>query len=277
MDKILEQLKNFALGNGVDLAKGIIFILLGYVGIRVLISILKRSVNRSKMEKTIPNFMISILNIGLMIMLIIGVLKMLGASTDSVVTLASVISLGVSLALQDVISGVANGFLLVTTKPFVEGEYVKIDSVEGTVVSISMFNTVLKTVDGIMITIPNSSATKTSIINYNRLPVRRIVINVPVAYGTKTEVMKKLIGGVAHSHEKVLKNPEPSVRLTEYQDSNLNYTLKCWSKGTDYWDTMYDLMEQILDVLVDNNIPIDYNQLDLHIKDLPLIKTKEVE
>ncbi len=277
MDKILEQLKNFALGNGVDLAKGIIFILLGYVGIRVLISILKRSVNRSKMEKTIPNFMISILNIGLMIMLIIGVLKMLGASTDSVVTLASVISLGVSLALQDVISGVANGFLLVTTKPFVEGEYVKIDSVEGKVVSISMFNTVLKTADGIMITIPNSSATKSSIINYNRLPVRRIVINVPVAYGTRTEVMKKLIGEVADSHEKVLKNPEPSVRLTEYQDSNLNYTLKCWTKGDDYWDTMYDLMEQILDVLVDNNIPIDYNQLDLHIKDLPLIKTKEVE
>lgn len=277
MEKILEQLKNYALGGGVDLAKGIIFILLGYVGIRVLISILKRSVNRTKMEKTIPNFMISILNIGLMIMLIIGVLKMLGASTDSVVTLASVISLGVSLALQDVISGVANGFLLVTTKPFVEGEYVKIDSVEGKVVSISMFNTVLKTADGIMITIPNSSATKSSIINYNRLPVRRIVINVPVAYGTKTEVMKKLIGDVANKHQKVLKNPEPSVRLTEYQDSNLNYTLKCWAKGDDYWDTMYDLMEQILDVLVDNNIPIDYNQLDLHIKDLPLIKTKEVE
>lgn len=277
MEKILEQLKNYALGGGVDLAKGIIFILLGYVGIRVLISILKRSVNRTKMEKTIPNFMISILNIGLMIMLIIGVLKMLGASTDSVVTLASVISLGVSLALQDVISGVANGFLLVTTKPFVEGEYVKIDSVEGKVVSISMFNTVLKTADGIMITIPNSSATKSSIINYNRLPVRRIVINVPVAYGTKTEIMKKLIGDVANKHQKVLKNPEPSVRLTEYQDSNLNYTLKCWSKGDDYWDTMYDLMEQILDVLVDNNIPIDYNQLDLHIKDLPLIKTKEVE
>ncbi|MBS1476716.1 MAG: mechanosensitive ion channel, partial [Acholeplasmatales bacterium] len=154
----LNKLKNYALGSGVELAMAIIYVLVGYMIIRIIINLLKRSVNRSKIEKTIPNFIISILNIVLIIVLIVSVLKILGISTESVVTIASVISLGVSLALQDVIKGIANGFLLVTTKPFVEGEYVKIGDVEGTIISITMFNTVLKTTDGLMITYPNSQA-----------------------------------------------------------------------------------------------------------------------
>ena len=251
----LNKLKNYALGSGVELA--------------IAISLLKRSVNRAKIEKTIPNFIISILNIVLIIVLVVSVLKFLGISTESVVTIASVISLGISLALQDVIKGIANGFLLVTTKPFVEGEYVKIGDVEGTIISISMFNTVLKTTDGMMITYPNSQAINSSIKNFSRLPVRRISLNIPVAYGSKTEEIKKLVLDVVKKQKNILNNPEPSVRLTEYGDSNLVYTLKCWTQCENYWSTLYDLNEQILDALIDANISIDYNQLDVHIKDMP--------
>lgn len=99
----LNKLKNYALGSGVELAIAIIYMLVGYMLIRIIISLLKRSVNRAKIEKTIPNFIISILNIVLIIVLVVSVLKFLGISTESVVTIASVISLGISLALQDVI------------------------------------------------------------------------------------------------------------------------------------------------------------------------------
>lgn len=269
----IEKLKNYTLGNGVELAKAISFILVGYMIIKLFITLLKRSVNRSKIEKTIPNFIISILNIILIIVLVISALKFIGISTESVVTIASVISLGFSLALQDVIKGIANGLLLVTTKPFVEGEYVKIGDIEGTIISISMFNTVLKTPDGLMITYPNSEAINSSIKNFSRLPVRRISIDVPVAYGSKSEFIKELVLGVVVKHPNVLNTPEPSVRLTSYGDSNLVFTLKCWSQCENYWNTLYDLNERILDALVDANISIDYNQLDVHIKDLP---SKEV-
>ena len=265
----LNKLKNYALGSGVELAIAIIYMLVGYMLIRIIISLLKRSVNRAKIEKTIPNFIISILNIVLIIVLVVSVLKFLGISTESVVTIASVISLGISLALQDVIKGIANGFLLVTTKPFVEGEYVKIGDVEGTIISISMFNTVLKTTDVMMITYPNSQAINSSIKNFSRLPVRRISLNIPVAYGSKTEEIKKLVLDVVKKQKNILNNPAPSVRLTEYGDSNLVYTLKCWTQCENYWSTLYDLNEQILDALIDANISIDYNQLDVHIKDMP--------
>ena len=94
----LNKLKNYALGSGVELAIAIIYMLVGYMLIRIIISLLKRSVNRAKIEKTIPNFIISILNIVLIIVLVVSVLKFLGISTESVVTIASVISLGISLA-----------------------------------------------------------------------------------------------------------------------------------------------------------------------------------
>ena len=132
-----------------------------------------------------------------------------------------------------------------------------------------MFNTVLKTTDGMMITYPNSQAINSSIKNFSRLPVRRISLNVPVAYGSKTEEIKKLVLDVVKKQKNILNNPEPSVRLTEYGDSNLVYTLKCWTQCENYWSTLYDLNEQILDALIDANISIDYNQLDVHIKDMP--------
>ena len=74
----LNKLKNYALGSGVELAIAIIYMLVGYMLIRIIISLLKRSVNRAKIEKTIPNFIISILNIVLIIVLVVSVLKFLG-------------------------------------------------------------------------------------------------------------------------------------------------------------------------------------------------------
>lgn len=271
--EILNKLKEYSLSSGVELAQAIIYILVGYMFIKLFISLLKRSVNRSKIEKTVPNFIISILNIVLIIILIVSVLKILGISTDSVVTIASVMSLGISLALQDVIAGIANGFLLVTTGPFVEGEFVKIgDDVEGTVVSISIFNTVLKTTDGMMITYPNSEAISSVIKNYSRLPVRRMSIEVPVSYNAPIDKVKELVVNLAKSHPDVLQNPEPSCRLTEYADDNLVFTLKCWAQGKKYWSVLFDMNEQIWKMLEENNIQVDYKQVDVRIKELPINK-----
>ena len=129
-----------------------------------------------------------------------------------------------------------------------------------------------------MITYPNSQAINSSIKNFSRLPVRRISLNIPVAYGSKTEEIKKLVLDVVKKQKNILSPRFYGIwqvlsvwlfRLTEYGDSNLVYTLKCWTQCENYWSTLYDLNEQILDALIDANISIDYNQLDVHIKDMP--------
>ena len=127
---------------------------------------------------------------------------------------------------EDVLTNLANGFLVVTTKPFVEGEYISVDGVEGTVISISIFHTKLKTPNGQMIVVSNHTASVNNVTNYSRLPTRRIVINVPVSYKTGVEEVKSLIIGIAKNHPNMLKDPAPDCRLTEYGDSNLVFTKK---------------------------------------------------
>lgn len=268
MNEFLKSIKDYFLSGGVDLVRGITIILAGFMIIRLFIRFLKRNLYKKKnVDKTLPNFIISLVNIALIGILVIYALVLLGVTPDSIVTIFSVFSLGVSLALQDTITSLANGIIIVVTKPFVEGEYVSFSGTEGTVVSISMFNTVLKTFDGMMVTIPNSTITSENVKNYSRLPTRRIDILVPVGYGTDISLLHSVIDGVLATQEKILSEPAPQLVLKDYGDSNLNYSLRVWVSTEIYWDIYFALTEKILLALREANISIDYNQYDVHIKD----------
>lgn len=268
MKEFLESVQDYFLSGGVDLVRGITIILAGFMIIRLFIRFLKRNLYKKKnVDKTLPNFIISLVNIALIAVLVIYALVLLGVTPDSIVTIFSVFSLGVSLALQDTITSLANGIIIVVTKPFVEGEYVSFSGTEGTVVSISMFNTVLKTFDGMMVTIPNSTITSENVKNYSRLPTRRIDILIPVGYGTDIGLLHSVIDGVLASQEKILSDPAPQLVLKDYGDSNLNYSLRAWVPTEIFWDIYFALTEKILLALRAANISIDYNQYDVHIKD----------
>ena len=268
MNEFLKSIKYYFLSGGVDLVRGITIILAGFMIIRLFIRFLKRNLYKKKnVDKTLPNFIISLVNIALIGILVIYALVLLGVTPDSIVTIFSVFSLGVSLALQDTITSLANGIIIVVTKPFVEGEYVSFSGTEGTVVSISMFNTVLKTFDGMMVTIPNSTITSENVKNYSRLPTRRIDILIPVGYGTDISLLHSVIDGVLATQEKILSEPAPQLVLKDYGDSNLNYSLRVWVSTEIYWDIYFALTESILLALRKADISIDYNQYDVHIKD----------
>ena len=257
---ILENLLNFLKTDGVTLARNISIILLLFMVIKTIIRGMKKAVNKNQnIEKTIPNFAISLLNIGLMAALVIFTLNsVFNVSTDSVVTIASVLTLGVSLALQDTIAGLANGIIIVSTKPFVEGEYVSFNGVEGTVVAVTMFNTVLKTFDGLMLTAPNSMITTNAVKNFSRLPTRRIDVDIPVSYQTDLELLKKVILNVANTTNGVLQDPAPACVLVSYGTSNFNYSLRVWVSGDIYWNVKFELNEKIIMALRENDISIDY-------------------
>lgn len=268
MKEFLQSVQDYFLSGGVDLVRGITIILAGFMIIRLFIRFLKRNLYKKKnVDKTLPNFIISLVNIALIGILVIYALVLLGVTPDSIVTIFSVFSLGVSLALQDTITSLANGIIIVVTKPFVEGEYVSFSGTEGTVVSISMFNTVLKTFDGMMVTIPNSTITSENVKNYSRLPTRRIDILIPVGYGTDIGLLHSVIDKLLAAQDKILPEPAPQLVLKDYGDSNLNYSLRVWVPTEIYWDIYFALTEKILLALREANISIDYNQYDVHIKD----------
>lgn len=270
MEEFIRGLNDYFTTEGVTLVKSITIVLIGFLLIKGFIKFLRYSLIKTGVkEKTLANFVISLINIALILVLVIYALTLAGVSPDSVVTIASVFSLGLSLAMQDTIASFANGIIIIVSKPFVEGEYVEVNGIGGTVTSISMFHTTLTTPQGQMITVPNSSVTSSNVINYSRYPTRRLDMEIPVSYNSKTDYVKKVIMGVVNNQPGILNSPVPSIRLTSYGDSNLNFTLKVWVTGDIYWDTVFDLNEKIWDALMDAGINVDYTKYDVSITNLP--------
>ena len=262
----MEAFLNWLRSGGILLAQSISLVILLYLFIQLLTGAIRRWIIKRFKERTLPNFVLSVFKILLYILLVIVVLRLCGITTDNAVTLASVLSLGISLALQDVLSGLVNGVLVIINKYFVEGEYVQIGSVEGTVIKVTIMATTLKTFDGLMLLVPNTTVASSPVKNFSRNPIRRVTIDVPVSYKSDRELVKKVIVKVLKEEQLSLSNPEPSCRLLKYGDSDLVFTARCWVKGADYWDAFFNLNEKIINVLEENNIKIDYNQLDVHIK-----------
>ena len=182
MKDIIQVILDYFKTGGVTLVRSLTLILLGYIFIQTIIRTLKRVVNKTHIDKTLPNFLISLFNIILIVILVIMILRMLNVSIDSIFTIASVITLAISLALQDILKSFANGLIIILTKPFLEGDLIEINDVQGIVYSITMFNTTLKTPDGQMIVIPNLEVTTNNVKNFFFFFIRRIDITVAIGY-----------------------------------------------------------------------------------------------
>ncbi len=256
---------NFAVNNFRTIVMFVLVLIGGLIVLKIAISIFRKMINRSKLHGTAGNFLISLIKTALVILYVIILLSMLGVDTTSLVAIFSVLTLAISLAVQDVISNLASGIMLVVTKPFEEGDFVDIGGSSGTVEQIRITCTKLKTGDNKVITIPNSTVTAANIINYSTKDTRRVDFTFSVAYGSDVEQVKSIILGVIAKHELILTDPAPMVRLTEHGASSLDFVTRVWVKSADYWTVNFDLKEQVLAALEGAGISIPFPQMDVHV------------
>ena len=265
-------LGEFANGPGKTIA---LAVMLSIVGL-LIISIIKKSVKKStiksrKIDNSASAFVTSIVGLVAYVFLMLVVIASLGFSTDSIITAFSSVMLAVALGLQNTLASLANGILLIFTKPFKAGDFVEVAGVSGVVKEIKLFSVKIVTGDNLTIVVPNNTVFGSTITNYSQNPTRRLDLVVPVAYGTDVEQVKSLLLGMVKDDKRVAKDPAPFCRLTEWADSSLNFTLRVWVSSGDFWNVKFDLLENILKVLEENNIEIPYNKLDVQIT-----KTEEV-
>ena len=257
-----------ALGNWHNILTFVLFIIGGAIVIKIALHIIRRAVQdeKSKLKGAAGNFLTSVIKAALVALYCIILLSMLGVDTTSLVAIFSVLTLAISLAVQNIISNLASGLMLVTSKPFEEGDFVEIDGSSGTVDTITMSSTKLRTGDNKIITIPNSNITSSTIINYSARETRRLDLIFGAAYGTDLNLVKDVLRSVVEKHEKILTDPEPLIRLKEHGDSSLNFLVRVWVKKDDYWTVNFDLNEQVLVAFEENNIEIPFNQIDVNLK-----------
>ena len=198
------------------------------------------------------------------ILLFLIIASYLGIDVTSIVALASVLTLAVSLAVQNALANVFGGFTLLCTHPFATGDFVEIAGQSGTVREIGLTYTKLATADNKIVSIPNSAVVATQIVNYTVSGTRRVQVIVSASYDAPVENVLEALRE-AGNVPTALQDPAPSAALLNYKESTIEYTLFVWCKAEDYWTTLFDANKNVKAVFAEKNITMTYPHLNVHL------------
>ena len=243
----------------------ILFILCKIVDI--ITKTIKRRMEKKGRDKTVTKTVYHLTNKGIKVLLIIIAVGCLGIDTTSIVGLFTAAGLGIGLAVQGALSNFAGGFLILIMRPFRVDDFIECQGVMGRVDDIHLFYTMLVTVDNKEVMIPNGALIGGNVINYSKLPTRRVDIDFNVDYKADFMKAEEIIKEVASKHELVLKDPAPFARVTDFGEASLKVTCRVWVKGDDYWGVRFDLIEQGYEALKENGIKVPFKQLEISYRD----------
>lgn len=228
-----------------------------------LINILTHRVGRllalRNADLALQHFITNLANIALKVMLMVNVASMIGVATTSFVAAIGAATLAIGLALQGSLANFAGGVLILLFRPFRIGDWIEAQGTSGTVDSIQIFHTVLRTGDNKTVIIPNGSLSNGIITNTNRQPTRKVVFDVGVDYEADLQKAREVLLELAKD-PRVLADPAAVAVVSTLGDSSITVSLRCWTKTADYWDVVFMLNELARDRLKAAGIDIPFPQ-----------------
>ncbi|MBV4537771.1 MULTISPECIES: mechanosensitive ion channel family protein [Pseudomonas] len=210
-------------------------------------------------DLALQGFISTLANIVLKVLLLVSVASMIGIETTSFVAAIGAAGLAIGLALQGSLANFAGGVLILLFRPFRIGDWIEAQGVSGTVDSIQIFHTVLRTGDNKTVIMPNGSLSNGIITNTNRQPTRKVVFDVGVDYDADLQKARNVLLELAQD-PRVLQDPAPQAVISTLGDSSITVSLRIWTKTADYWDVMFMLNEHARDRLRAEGIDIPFPQ-----------------
>ena len=246
---------------------GIIVFIVGWKLIKLVNRIMERAYNRHKVDPSLQQFLHSLVDILLKVLLFVTVMGIIGIQMTSFIALLGAAGVAIGMALQGTLQNFAGGVIILLLKPFKVGDFVEQGSYAGWVESIQIFNTTLRTYDGRHIVVPNTELATKSLVNHFDQPQRRVAIDIGLAYGQSVEKAKEVLLKVAADNPLVLQEPKPAfATLEKLADSSLNMRLYAWTLAENYWTTLYSLNEEVYNAFRAAGLEIPFNQMDVHIR-----------
>ena len=254
----------------VQYGKHIVFALItlaiGWWLIGRIVSSLGHFMDKRHADPMVTGFLSSLLNALLRVLLLLSVAGMVGIETTSFIALIGAAGLAVGLALQGSLANFAGGVLILFLRPFRAGDYIEAQGTAGTVESIMIFHTILRTADNKVIILPNGSLSNGTITNYSRKPTRRVDINVRIDYTDDIKKARSVLLGLAAADQRVLKDPAAVVYLTSLGDNSVNLSLRMWTNSADYWGVFFELQEQMKEAFDREGLSFPFPQRTVHIQ-----------
>ena len=216
----------------------------GILAIQVVMKVVRKLLEKSKLEKAAHTLILTACRVTLYILLALAVASGLGIDVTGVVALASVLTLAVSLSVQNLLTNVFGGFTLLYTKPFVSEDFVEIAGQSGTVKEIGLTYTKLATPDNKIVSIPNSAVVAAEIVNYTATGTRRLDLNLSVSYTVPAETVLEILNK-AIQKEGVFQDPTPVIAIKEYNAQDVVFGAMVWCATEDYWDLKFSINREL--------------------------------
>lgn len=247
-----------------DLLGAILWLVVGWWIIKIAINYLRKILEKKGHDPALANFLLTIANWGLIILLLVSVVGMLGIETTSFIAVLGAAGLAVGLALQGSLSNFAGGVLIIALKPFKLGDWIEVNGISGSVKDISLFYTKLNTFGNQLAIIPNGDLSNDNIVNYSGESTRRDAITIGISYDSNIKVAKDVLMKLLKEQEDILSDPAPAVVVTELADSSVNLSVRFWAKNEVFWDRHWYTIEEAKTRLEAAGISIPFPQRDVH-------------
>lgn len=232
---------------------------------KLVIRTVSNTLARLNIELTLQKFINSIVKAAVYFVFALVIANQFGVNTSSVLALSTVLSAAFALAAQNSLANLFGGILLLLTKPFLVGDFVTAGEVSGTVLEIGLLNTRLNTPENKRVSVPNGVISSSTITNMSTEGCRRVDIKVTASYDAPIPTVKAAIMEAIENTPTALNEPMPPfVRVSNYGESSIEYTIRVWSENATYWDTYFDLMENLKVYFDKHDVEMTYNHMNVH-------------
>ena len=266
----IKQILNTAVG-GYSLSKilsALVTLLICLIAVRLIMKVVTRLLSRmQKINERLQKIIRTSVKALLYVLTVIITAEALGVNTSSLTALLSVLTLGITLAAEDILGNVAGGLVILSSHPFALADFIEACGTSGTVREIGLNHTKLETANGQVVLMPNKDLSASQIVNYTVLGRRRIARAITASYDAPTEAVMTACMEAVEATANILPDPAPVVRLTDYGASSIEYTIYCWCGIDDYWPAYYSINEKLRDTFAKHGVEMTYNHLNVHILD----------
>lgn len=252
-------------GFAMDLLAAVLILIIGFKVVGAVRRMAERSFARMELELSLRKFLLSLIQVGLYAVLIFMAAERIGIQSSSIIALLGSAGVTLGLALQGSLSNFAGGVLILLMRPFKVGDYIVSQYGEGTVAVIGLVYTTLNTTDNKTVVIPNGSLSNSPITNATAEKFRRLDLTVGISYQADLKKAKDILLDIYTSHPKVLKDHPIQVFVDQLADSAVIIGGRGWTATDDYWQTRWDITEEIKLRLDEAGIEIPFNQMDVHV------------
>ena len=269
MENLTEKLFEWGALYGTRVLGAIAILVIGRIVVGLLASLTRRLLTKAKVDETLTRFITSLTRIALLVFVVIAALNTLGVQTASFIAIIGAAGLAIGFALQGSLSNFASGVMLIIFRPLKRGDLVEAGGAFGVVKEIHIFNTILTTLENKRVIIPNSKITGDNIVNFSAEGVLRVDMVFGISYRDDVLKAKDTLLELVAAHPKVLKDPPPTVAVSELGDSSVNFVVRPYAKVEDYWDVYFGITEKVKLIFDERSISIPFPQRDIHMYQVP--------